>query len=287
VKDLEQIKTNGEIMVKYILLTLTLFSAPVYSQQKQFEGVDGCFILYDMKANKELIKYGDKRCAERVAACSTFKVPLALMAFDKGILKDEDHLIKWDGVQRFMPSWNKDQTAASWMRDSVVWYSQALTAKLGQATMEKYLTDYGYGTHDMSGGLSDAWLTVTPSDNVSPRTTLKISADEQVQFMIKLFNNELRASKHALATTKKIMFIEKSTNGFELSGKTGSGYLSVTPDIVRIGWFVSHLQRGNQELVAVTAFTDKRKNPPYKFGGLQAREITKSILVEKGYWSKP
>lgn len=268
----------------FFVIAALFVSGSVFSQQKQFEGVDGCFILSDLKTDKVLMRYGDKRCAERVPACSTFKVPLALMAFDKGVLKDENHLIKWDMVNREIPSWNKNQTAASWMRESVVWYSQAVTPKLGKDVIEKYLADFGFGNHDMSGGLKDAWLTVTPSTKVPPKTTLKISADEQVQFIAKLFRGQLPISKHALDTTKKITFLETSANGFELSGKTGSGYLSVTPDKVRIGWFVSYVRRGDQELVAVTAFTDKRKDPPYKYGGPFAKDITKSILAEKGYW---
>jgi beta-lactamase class D len=266
--------------------TVSLVATSTLAEQKQLEGVDGCFILYDLKAEKQLIRYGGDRCAERVPASSTFKVPLALMAFDKGVLKDESHLIKWDGVDREIPSWNKDQTAASWMRESVVWYSQALTPKLGKDLIEKYLTNFVFGSHDMSGGIKDAWLTVTPS-TPSVKNTLKISADEQVQFIAKLFKNQLPVSKRALDTTKKIMFLEKSSNGFELSGKTGSGYLSVSPDKVRVGWFVSHVKRGDQALVAVTAFKDTRKDPPYKYGGPFAKDITKAILTEQGYWSKP
>lgn len=201
------------------------------------------------------------------------------------VLKDKNHVIKWDGINRGMPTWNMDQTAAAWMRESVVWYSQAITPKLGKDAIEKYLSDFGFGTHDMSGGLVDAWLTITPSTKVVPKTTLKISADEQVKFIAKLFKNQFPVSKNALDRTKKIMFLEKSGNGFELSGKTGSGYLSVTPNKVRIGWFVSHVKRGDQELVAVTTFTDTRKDPPYKYGGPHAKDITKAILTEKGYWS--
>lgn len=271
-------------MQNFILaLAVLMIQTKSYAQKKQFEGVDGCFILYDLKNDKQLVRYGDKRCAERLPACSTFKVPLALIAFDKGILKDENELLKWNGVKREIPAHNQDHTAATWMRDSVVWYSQALTPKLGKDTIEKYLKSFGYGTHDMSGGLDVAWLTEVPS-----KTTLKVSADEQVKFMTSLFKNKLAISRHAVDTTKKIMYLEKSANGFELSGKTGSGSSVIGPGKKeRIGWFVSHLKRGEEEFIAVTSFTDTRKEPPYKYGGPFAKEITKTILTEKGYWSKP
>jgi beta-lactamase class D len=267
-------------------LLLALFSATAYSQEKQLAGVDGCFILFDLKANKQVAKYGDKRCAEQVAACSTFKVPLALMAFDRKVLKDESTELKWDGIDREIKSWNRDHTAASWLSNSVVWYSQALTPKLGKDVVGKYLADFGFGNHDMSGGITTAWLTVGPLKEVT-QSTLKISADQQLEFFKRLWRDQLPVSKHASATTKKITHLEKSPNGYDLSGKTGSGYLVHTKEKkVRIGWFVAHLQGNKQDLVAVTAFTDYRKDPPYQYAGLAAKDITKSILSDLGFWSK-
>ena len=70
-------------------------------------------------------------CKKRVSPASTFKVPLALMAFDAGILKDEGSGMKWDGTKTSRQEWNRDQTAASWMKYSVVWFSQRLTPQLG------------------------------------------------------------------------------------------------------------------------------------------------------------
>jgi len=53
------------------------------------------------------------------------------MAFDAGILKDEGSGMKWDGTKTSRQEWNRDQTAASWMKYSVVWFSQRLTPQLG------------------------------------------------------------------------------------------------------------------------------------------------------------
>ena len=66
--------------------------------------------------------------------CSTFKVPLSLMAFDQGILQDENTTYRWDGVDRGIPQVNRDTSAADWIKNSVVWYSQRLTPQLGPET---------------------------------------------------------------------------------------------------------------------------------------------------------
>src|SRR5258705_4912768 len=74
-----------------------------------FAGRDGCFELYDMKADKLVVRFNPGRCAQRTSPCSTFKVPLALMAFDSGILKDETSKMKWDGTKTRREEWNRDQ----------------------------------------------------------------------------------------------------------------------------------------------------------------------------------
>ena len=40
-----------------------------------FEGRDGCFELYDLKAHTLVARSDSGRCAERTSPCSTFKVP--------------------------------------------------------------------------------------------------------------------------------------------------------------------------------------------------------------------
>jgi len=82
------------------IAVLISFAAPAQAKPNfaaTFAGRDGCFELYDLSANKLVARYNPARCAKRLWPQSTFKVPLSLMAFDAGILKDENTSIKWDG----------------------------------------------------------------------------------------------------------------------------------------------------------------------------------------------
>src|SRR3954465_13461900 len=103
--------------------------APDYA--RLFAGRDGCFEIYDLTTNRLVARYNAAHCAKRYPPQSTFKVPLSLMAFDDGILKTERSGFKWDRHRNSRPEWNHDQTAASWMQYSVVWFSQRLTPRLG------------------------------------------------------------------------------------------------------------------------------------------------------------
>ncbi len=210
------------------------------------------------------------RCVVQVSPCSTFKVALAVMAFDKGILKDENTTYKWDGVDRGITSWNRDTSAADWIKNSVVWYSQRITPQLGAPTIQGYLAKFIYGNQDISGGLTNFWL----------GSSLKISADEEILFLMRLWRNRLPASNRAMALTRKIMYLETSPSGMKLSGKTGS---HVTGND-RLGWFVGHVEgNGGEYLVAVNF---SKQGPPKEktYPGMVAEGICKNILGELGLY---
>src|SRR5438094_258330 len=80
-------------------------------------------------------------CAERLPPCSTFKLPLAAMALDAGIL-DEKTVLKWDKTPQRLKLWEQDADARLWLKESIVWFSQRLTTQLGMARVEKYLKDF-------------------------------------------------------------------------------------------------------------------------------------------------
>lgn len=248
------------------------------TEKNPFAGMRGCFLLYNVNTSKFEKEIGDT-CRERFPACSSFKVPLAVMAFDSGTLKDEKVTSKWDGKQRLLPQWNKDHNAESWMKESVVWFSQRLTPKLGEKKLQKYLQDFNYGNKDISTGLTTAWLN-SPSD---ARGSLAINAYEQVEFMKKLWSNKLPASKRAMELTRKITYLETSPHGYRLSGKTGSNFYDPERKI-QLGWFISHVSNGKNEYISVTNLSDITPIETNLFGGQRARAITKDMLTDLGLW---
>lgn len=243
-----------------------------------FKDMKGCFLLFNIKTQKFDKVVGEATCRERFPACSTFKVPLAVMAFDSGILKDENVVLKWDGVKDSRPEVNRDHNAKTWMRDSVVWFSQRITPKLGKKKFQKYLTDFKYGNEDISSGITTAWL-----DSPAGETGLKISAYEQVDFMLKLWSDGLPVSKRSMELTRKITYLETSPKGYKLNGKTGSGFYNREKN-VNFGWFTSHLQLDEQEYIVVTNLSDLKPYPTFSYGGPRAKQIAKDILTAEGLW---
>lgn len=198
------------------------------------------------------------------------------MAFDAGILKDEGSGMKWDGTKTSRNEWNRDQTAASWMKYSVVWFSQRLTPQLGMRRVKSYLTKFQYGNQDMSGGLTKAWR----------QWSLLISPGEQLRFWQRFWREELPVSKHAVEMTKKITLLGRSRSGWILHGKTGSGAIvSEKGKLLRgTGWFVGHIGRGDKEYVFVTHYVDRGSPTDHRPPGWIAREITERALKDLGLY---
>lgn len=270
---------------KLIIASLSVLSLSCSTPPKEnkitdhFKDLKGCFLLYDLKAQKFQKIIGEANCKERLPACSTFKVPLSVMAFDSGVLKDEHQVLKWDGVKDVREEVNRDHNAQTWMRDSVVWFSQRLTPKMGEKKVKKYLSLFNYGNQDLSQGLRTAWLT-SPS---LKDEGLRISAYEQVEFMKNLWKEKFEVSKRSMELTKKITYLETSPHGYVLNGKTGSNFYDKERKY-QLGWFISHVEKGDSEFIAVTLISDQKAFEGQGYGGPRAKQITKDLLAEEGLW---
>lgn len=119
--------------------------------------------------------------------------------------------MRWDGKPGLLDAWNKDQTLKTAVRDSVVWYFKRVAQGIGEKRMKEYLHRVQYGNEDISGGLTEFWI----------GSSLLISADEQVEFVRKLFENRLPYSERTMQIVRDVIRL-KETPLSVLSGKTGS-----------------------------------------------------------------
>lgn len=195
-----------------------------------FQGFDGTFIMYDEGADRYTV-FNKALSETRLPPCSTFKVFHALIGLDSGVLDRDDArtLMKWNGKPSSIAAWNHDQTLASAMRHSVVWYFQRVATGIGEERMQRGLDRIGYGNRDISGGLTRFWL----------QSSLKISPREQVGLLRALFNGSLPFAAEDIAVVKRDITLS-SGKGLRFMGKTGSG--SDDADRGIIGWFVGGVE---------------------------------------------
>jgi len=256
----------------FILFSLLL--APAFAKADNlvnyFQNKSGCFILYNVSEAKTVERYNPTHCATRVSADSTFKIALSLMAFDQNIISSKT-VFGWNGNKKALPQWNHNQTPKTWLQYSVVWVSQGLTPQLGLSKIKKYLDNFKYGNQDFSGtprkqdGLTQAWLS----------NSLKISADEQLDFLKRFITRDLNVSQESIELTKQNLFLEKLTNGWKLYGKTGSGHAQ---NKMTEGWFVGFVEKEKQKYIFVTNFTSLNETDKPEPGGSIAKTITIKLL---------
>lgn len=218
----------------------------------------------------EIIKQ-DGDCEQRRSPASTFKLPLAVMGFDSGLLKDAQtpSLTYKDEYQSDMDIQKKTTDPAVWIKESIVWYSQQLTRKMGTETFKDYIRKFSYGNMDLAGnagkndGLTHSWL----------MSSLSISPLEQVVFIKKLLECDLGVSEAACAATIGIT-PEYQAGEWKVFGKTGSGRLKdIKEDVENFkpqGWFVGWANKGQKKVIFAKLVLEDR--PSKEYGGPKARD---------------
>ena len=203
-------------------------------------------------------------CDKRVSPASTFKVPLALIGFDAGVLQDEfSPAWDWQPGMEAAPQEQKRVDPTTWQKQSIRWYSREVTRRLGQEKFSAYVKRLGFGNADVAGepgkanGMTDAWV----------GTSLEISPVEQVGFFRRLLANNLPFSRDAQAKTKAIVPLYDAAEAWGVHGTTGTGNLKGPdgkPDPSRpFGWFVGWAEREGQHIVFVRLrVSDKPSDQP-------------------------
>ena len=197
--------------------------------EKSFSGHKGVFVVYD-SLKGTFYHYNEKRCREYFLPASTFKIPNSIIGLETGVIEDEKFVIKWDGKERSIKEWNRDNDLASAIKYSVVPYYQELARRVGREKMQEYLNNFNYGNKTIGNRIDTFWL-----DN-----SLKITPDGEVNFLRKFYSYNLPASKRSIDIVKKIISKEeypKSTLYF----KTGTGN---TQEDAWVAWLVGYVEKG-------------------------------------------
>ena len=229
-----------------------------------FGEYEGSFVLYNLEQDAWGI-YDMEHATLRRSPNSTYKIYDALFGLEEGIITPNDSKIAWDGKNYPFQEWNADQTLTSAMRSSVNWYFQRIDQQLGAVSVKKYIQKIGYGNENTEAGLPSYWM----------ESSLKISPIEQVEQLVKLYNNTFGFQPDNIEAVKDSLRLSLSETG-NLYGKTGTG--SIDGSDVN-GWFVGYI-----ETTGNTYFFAANIGSAAHASGANAAEITMSILSDMNIW---
>ena len=244
------------------------------SLKKYFDAkkVDGCFAFLD-NSNGKITVYNFAMDTTRFLPASTFKIVNGLIALETGTATDENMPIKWNGNKVYFPNgkeatdWNKDLTFKEAFKASAVPYFQELARRIGKDTLQLWLDSLGYKKKKISGPVDSFWL----------NNTLKISPDEQLGLLKKLYFEQLPFRKSVQQTMSRLMVQEDNT-AYKLSYKTGWGFDEAGNSI---GWLTGWIEENRHVYFFVTLL----KSPDKNFDMVPARiAITKDILKSYGFF---
>jgi beta-lactamase class D len=225
--------------------------------------VEGCFMLFDNGKGTFKV-YNLDRAKERFTPASTFKIFNSLVGLETGVIRDTAMVIPWDGVTRNEPGWNQDLSMNQAFHVSSVPYFQEVARRITKPVMQKWLDTIKYGNMKISR-IDTFWL-----DN-----SLKISPDEELGFVKKLYFDQLPFHKLTMQWVRAVMLMEK-TPKYDLCYKTGWGIEGKK----QIGWVTGWIEKNG--LPTFFVLNIESENPDIDMRGVR-KSILTNILKESGY----
>ena len=195
----------------------------------QSEGITGTFIAASV-GDDSVYVHNASRSIIRFSPASTFKIPNTLIALDSQIVESKSSTFMWDGTDRGIESWNRNQTLETAFKVSCVWCYQEIARKVGADDYERVLAKLDYGNQSVGDQIDSFWL----------NGSLEISAAEQITFLRKLYNYDLPFSREYVDILRQIM-VTQHTEEHTIYAKTG--WAGTEP---QVAWYVGFVESGTE-----------------------------------------
>lgn len=240
-------------------------------------GVQGTFGIFD-NAQGQFTVYNLTRFRDSTyLPASTFKIFNSLAALGTGVIFSDTVVVPWDGVVRMGPGgdtmhqWNKDMNMRTAFEVSNVGFYKEMARRIGKDTMQMLLDSVGmgqrYDTFRITDNIDKFWL-----DN-----TLKVTADEQLGLVKRLYFKQLPFQNREQEIVKDLMIRERNDK-YILAYKTGWG---VTEKGNQLGWMVGWIEENRHVYPFVMNLESADANINMKEIRLQ---IMRGILTQLGFF---
>lgn len=232
--------------------------------------VEGCFGMFDNGHGSFKVYNVDRFRDSAYLPASTFKIVNSLIGIETGRVKDDSTVLAWNGKPGGRPECDTILTMYNAFRISCPPWYQQLARLIGKDTMQRWLDTLGYGQRYgrfiIQNSLDTFWL-----DN-----SIKITADEQLGLVKKLYFDQLPFQKRSQKIVRKMMIMENNSN-YSLSYKTGWG---TTEKGHALGWILGWVEENRHPYFFVLQIENPDKN--FNLGPVRLK-ILKDILKQYGF----
>jgi len=252
----------------FLLISLILYSCSVNHAKinddlkKYFDSsnVEGCFAMLNNQMG-DITVYNMNLDTQRLSTGTSFKVIETLIGIQAGRLTNEKSTLGIDS------SSTKNGTLQEAFQNNSVPYFQELARQIGKDTLQMWLDSISYGNSKITSAVDTFWL----------NNDLKISPDEQLGFLSKLFFEQLPFQKYAQETVANLMKKE-DTSLYSLSYATGLG---IDEKNNSFAWNLGWIEENRHIYFFVTFIRTPVKSPNTENTVI---EISKSCLRELGFF---
>ena len=250
----------------FFFASCTLNKAKIDNDLKKYfdsAQVKGSFSLLNNQMG-DITVYNMQLDTQRLSPATSFKIPLTLIGVQTGKIINENNIqIKTDSNQ------NKQLTLKEVFTSSSPEYLQSIARQIGKDTLKLWIDSLAYGNKNVEGAVDSFWL----------NNHLKISPDEQLGLISKLYFDQLPFPKYAQQMTRNAMLQEDNTL-YRFSYATGTGY---DENSNQIGWVIGWIEENQHVYFFVTFITSADKNKDMKQTGISiSKEILASMEFFKG-----
>ena len=244
------------------------------SLKKYFDenNVTGTFGLFDNGTGQFTIYNLSRFKDSAYLPASTFKIVNSLIGIETGRITNEKMPIKWDGVVRVFPGgdtaydWNRDMNMEEAFAASALPYFQEVARRIGKDTMQRWLDSLQYGNKQIGSAVDSFWI----------NNTLKVTPDEQMGLVKRLYFAQLPFQKRTQEIVKKLMIRETNAN-YQLAYKTGLGFKE---NGNLLGWVVGWIEENKHPYFFVLQLEG-----PHDMDMKNIRiPVLKNILTQYGFF---
>ncbi len=240
--------------------------------------VTGSFGLFD-NGSGQFVIYNLTRFRDSVyLPASTFKIVNSLVGLETGKISGEKMIIPWDGKIRIFSkgdtavAWNKDLTMEEAFKASAVPYYQEVARRIGAPVMQHWLDTMGYGSK-----YNKPVITAKNIDTFWLNNDVKVSGDEQLGLVKKLYFDQLPFRKETTQDIVKKVMLQEDNANYKLSYKTGLGYRE---NGNAIGWVIGWIEENRHPYF----FALNVEGSPETDMKSIRMNLLKSILTSQGFF---
>lgn len=220
------------------------------------KGVTGCIMLHNSVLNTFEV-YNLQGTQNRYAPAASFNIMIALAGLETGVIRDTNMVMR-DSLNQPVAGISPDETMAMAFHRGDLPFLQQISRLVGKERMKFWMDSVKYGNMAVGIHIDSFWL-----DN-----TLRVSADEQLGLLQKLYYGKLPFQSRSQRLVKSLMLVDKTAK-YQISYVLGSTSYAGK----QVSWIVGWLEEKNRPHFFVLNVA-----APASFKSID--EVTRDILYE-------